>query len=113
MFTRLAGYMLAHDRNDTVHLLPSVPAEWLRAGAVNRLDRWGTGAGQVTLSLEVSADGKTARLQVEPIVREDKSIRVVLHTDSLTRAGFSEPAGAVKGRLEVKPGQRVALEMTR
>lgn len=113
MFARLAGFMLAHDRSDTLHLLASVPAEWLRAGAVNRLDKWGTGAGAVTLSLEVTPDGKTARLRIAPIVRADKTIRVVLHTDSLARAGFAEPAGAVGGRLELKPGQAFEVDLSR
>ena len=110
MFAHLTGAMLAYDREDTVHLLGSVPAEWLRPSAINRLDQWRTGAGTVTLSLTVSADGQTADLKVEPISRSDKKTKIVLHTDSLTRAGFAAPANAKKGLVEIRTGQPFALK---
>ncbi len=88
MMPELAGSMLAYEHNGVIHLLGSVPAEWLRAGAVNRLDRWATAEGVVTLSLTVSADGKSVTLTVQPIARARASASVVLHTASLTRAGF-------------------------
>ncbi|SDR84808.1 hypothetical protein [Opitutus sp. GAS368] len=109
MFVQLAGSMLAYDRENTVHLLGSVPVEWLHPGAVNRLDAWQTGAGTVTLALTVSLDGRTATLKVEPINRADKKIRIVLHTASLEHAGFAPPASAQDGLIEIQPGQPVSL----
>ncbi len=103
MFAQLAGSMLAYDRLNTVHLLGSVPAEWLHPGAVNRLVAWHTGAGTVTLSLTVSGDGNTATLKGEPIVRTDKPIKIVVHTASLEHAGFSAPP-AKDGTIDVPPG---------
>ncbi len=113
MFAHLTGAMLAYDHDDIVHLLGSVPAEWLHPGAVNRLDGWHTAAGTVTLALTVAADGHTATLKVEPIARTDKKIRILLHTASLTHAGFATPASAKDGLIELTPGQPFALTMIR
>jgi hypothetical protein len=113
MMPHLTGSMLAYDRMNTVHLLASVPSEWLKAGAVNRLDQWHTGAGTVTLSLTVSADGQTAALKIDPITRADKKIKILLHTDSLTHSGFAAPSNTKDGLVEIQPGQPVALSFTK
>ena len=113
MFAHLTGAMLAYDRDNTIHLLGSVPAEWLHPGATNRLDGWHTAAGTVTLALTVSADGQTASLHVQPVNRADKKIRILVHTASLARAGFSAPASAKDGVIKVQPGQPVKLTFTR
>jgi len=109
MMGHLPAAMLAYDRRDTLHLLGSVPAEWLKAGAVNRLNGYRTAAGTVTLALTVATDGKTASLKVQPISRSDKNIRILLHTASLEHAGFATPASAKDGVLEIQPGQPVAM----
>jgi hypothetical protein len=109
MFAHLTGAMLAYDRENTVHLLSAVPAEWLQAGAVNRLDEWHTGAGTVTLSLTVAADAQTAELKVAPITRTDKKIKILLHTSSLEHAGFTRPAGSKDGVMEVPAGEPLTL----
>ncbi len=113
MMGHLPAAMLAYDRLDTLHLLGSVPAEWLKPGAVNRLDGWRTGAGTVTFALAVAADGNSATLQVQPISRAEKQIRIVLHTASLEHAGFTAPASAKDGSIEIKPGQPYKLQLTR
>jgi hypothetical protein len=113
MFAHLTGAMLAYEREGTLHLLGSVPAEWLRAGAINRLDGWHTAAGTVTLALTVSADGRTVALQVDPITRADKKFRIMVHTASLGRAGFAAPASAKDGLIEVQPGQAISLSITK
>ena len=113
MFAHLTGAMLAYDRENTLHLLGSVPAEWLHAGAVNRLDNWHTAAGTVTLSLTVTADGRAAHLHIEPITRLDKKIQIFVHTASLARAGFAVPPAAKNGLLEISPGAAVAITLPR
>jgi hypothetical protein len=113
MMVHLPASMLAYDRMNVVHLLGSVPREWLKAGAINRLDKWHTGAGIVTLALTVSADGKTASLKVDPIIRADKQIKILLHTQSLELAGFTAPAGTKEHVIEVVAGQPLALSFTR
>ena len=109
MFAQLVGSMLAYDRLDTLHLLGAVPPEWLRAGAVNRLDRWHTGAGTVTLALTVAADGRSAAVRVETVGRAGKDSRILLHLASLARAGFAVPADT----LPLAPGEPFVLNLTR
>lgn len=104
MMVHLPASMLAYDRMNVVHLLGAVPQEWLKAGAVNRLDGYRTGAGTVTLALSVSADGRTATLAVEPISRDDKVIKVLLHTASLKQAGFT--VSSPDEIIEIQPGRR-------
>lgn len=117
MMPHLAASMLAYDRMNVVHLLGAVPAEWLKAGAVNRLDRWHTSGGVVTLALSVSADGKTATLKVDPITREGVPAKVKLHTASLKLAGFAVPASATPvgngDVIELNAAQPVAMEFKR
>jgi hypothetical protein len=113
MFVHLTGAMLAYERANTLHLLGSVPAEWLHAGAVNRLDDWLTPAGPVTLSLTVSADGHTADLQVGPISRTGYTGKILLHTRSLQAAGFAAPAAGTGEAVELPPGQAFTLTLQR
>ncbi|MEO6005093.1 MAG: hypothetical protein ABIZ04_08135 [Opitutus sp.] len=113
MFAQLAGSMLAYEREDVVHLLGSVPAEWLHAGAANGVKQWRTAAGIITLDLTVSADGKIATLHVEPIHRDGKKIRAFVHTSSLARAGFAIPETAKAEMIELQPGQTFNLTVTR
>ncbi|WP_438479802.1 hypothetical protein [Oleiharenicola lentus] len=111
MMVHLPASMLAYDRVNTVHLLGAVPQEWLKANSVNRLDKYRTGAGTVTLALTVSADGKTATLNVEPITRSDKPIKIMLHTASLKNAGFT--VSNKDESIELQPGQRFKQTYTR
>lgn len=104
MMPELTGSMLAYARENTLHLLGAVPAEWLRAGAVNQLKHWRTAASDVSLRLAVAADGRSATLEIEPITPADRSTRLQLHTASLVAAGFAlGNAGEV---LELTPGTR-------
>ncbi|HEY0865323.1 MAG TPA: hypothetical protein VGD97_14545 [Lacunisphaera sp.] len=109
MMGHLPAAMLAYDRLGTLHLLGSVPAEWLKPGAVNRLNGYRTAAGTVTLALTVSTDGKTATLRIDPINRTDRPGRILLHTASLRAAGFIIPASAKDDLIDVQPGQPVSL----
>lgn len=113
MMPELTGSMLAYEHNRVIHLLGSVPSEWLRAGAINRLDRWATAEGVVTLSLTVSADGKTATLTVQPIARGQASTSVILHTASLTRAGFAIANLPKDGRITIPANAPYTLIATR
>lgn len=103
MAVHLPAAMLAYERLDTLHLLGAVPREWLKPGAVNRLERYRLGA-EITLALTVSADGRTATLDVAPIARAEASPKIVLHTASLAAAGFVvDTPGAT---IEIRPGER-------
>ena len=93
-FPHLALSLLAFDRGDDLHLLGAVPSQWLRAGAVASVDGVQTAVGSLTLQLAVSTDGRTATLTADPIGEAGQPGRLLLHTQSLRRAGFSLASGA-------------------
>ena len=110
LFARLATSMLATEHNDTVHLLLATPPEWLRPGMVNRLDRLHTPGGPLSLTLTVSPDGRSAQLQLSPPAAGE----VLLHTASLTTAGFHLPGRpATAAPLPVRPGEPLTLTFSR
>ncbi|MBP8257280.1 MAG: hypothetical protein KAX37_08135, partial [Opitutaceae bacterium] len=113
MMPLLAGSMLAYEHDGDIHLLGSIPEEWLRAGAINRLKQWKTAGGVVSLTLSVSADGKTATLKLAPIVTHSPTTAIHLHTASLTRAGFQITGLPASGLLSITPGQPFELTAKR
>lgn len=113
MMPLLAGSMLAYEHDGDIHLLGSIPEEWLRAGAINRLKQWRTAGGVVSLTLSVSADGKTATLKLAPIDTHSPTTAIHLHTASLTRAGFRITGLPVSGLLSITPGQPFELTAKR
>jgi hypothetical protein len=66
-FIRLTIHLLALDRGDELHLFEGLPAEWTKPGMVTKLTGIATPFGRLTLELKIAADGKTARLRVEPL----------------------------------------------
>ncbi len=77
-FIRLTVHLLALDRGNELHLLEGLPQAWVAPGAVTRLDGVATPFGKLTLALNVSADGKSAGLRIEPL--SDASCeKVVVH----------------------------------
>ena len=84
LFVRLSISMLACEYQDTVHLLLSTPATWLKPNMVNSLDSLTTAGGLISLKLNVSADGKTASLNVTA----PQHGTTVLHLSSMKANGF-------------------------
>lgn len=114
LFARLLISCLALDHGGTLHLLPAVPAEWLQPSAVNWLAGLRTAAGTVSLTLAVSADGRSATIDVAPINRDGFAGTILLHTRSLTRAGFRLAGAANEGEpIRVTPGQPLHLQLSR
>ncbi|MBL9212819.1 MAG: hypothetical protein JNL92_20325, partial [Opitutaceae bacterium] len=110
LFVRLAASLLACERAGEVHLLAGVPPEWLRPGAVNRLEAFATAHGPLSLTLTVAADGRAATLQVEP----PAAGRIQLHTTSLAAAGFRlEGANEPSGPLTLPPGRSASYRFRR
>ena len=66
-FIRLTVHLLALDRGDELHLLEGLPAQWARPGMATRLTGIATPFGKLAMELKVAADGKSARLTVEPL----------------------------------------------
>jgi hypothetical protein len=56
-FIRLIRHLLVFERGETLELLPGLPEEWVKPGAVIRLERTPTRFGPVTLLLHVQDGG--------------------------------------------------------
>ena len=95
-FIRLAIHLLALERGSELHLLEGLPRAWAAPGAATRLTGVVTEFGPLTMGLEVSADGRSAVLQVEPLA-DPACTRLVVHT-----AVWS---GADRPPLELDPGR--------
>ena len=77
-FIRLTVHLLALDRGDELHFFEGLPPEWTKPGMATRLTGIATPFGRLTMELNIGADGKTARLHVEPL--SDVSCkRAVIH----------------------------------
>jgi hypothetical protein len=100
-FIRLAGHLLAFDRDDELHLLEGLPRAWRRAGARTAVAGLRTPFGPLTMELRVAGDGRTAALRVEPVGGGCR--RIAVHV-----GGWASPdPGALR---ELAPGQ--AHELT-
>jgi hypothetical protein len=96
-FIRLAIHLLALDRGDELHLLEGLPAAWTKPGMVTKLNGIATPFGALSMELKVAADGKSARLHVEPLA--DASCRkIIVHLGNWN--GAAKPAV-----LELDPKQ--------
>ncbi len=108
LFVRLVMSMLAHERGDEVHLLAGLAPEWLQAGSTNAVTSLPTRVGSISVSVETSADGSTARLRASAPPRG----RAVIHLGAFVAAGFvlSAETGA---SITLAPGQNLETELSR
>jgi len=77
-FIRLTIHLLALDRGRELHLLEGLPRAWLGPDLETRLDGVATPFGPLTMSLRVSADGRTAALRIEPLP-DTSCTNIVVH----------------------------------
>jgi hypothetical protein len=83
-FIRLAIHLIALDRGDELHLFEGLPAEWTKAGMVTKLNGIATPFGSLSMSLNIAADGKSAKLDVQPL--SDPSCKnIVVHLEGWTQ----------------------------
>lgn len=82
-FIRLAVHLLAIDRGSELHLLEGLGNEWTQPGSRSALTRIATPFGPLTMSLEVAADGASAKLHVEPL-SDSSCSKVVVHVAGWT-----------------------------
>jgi hypothetical protein len=98
-FIRLTVHLLALDRGTELHLFEGLPAEWVTPGAVTALNGVATPFGPLTMSLKVAANGKSAKLHVEPL-SDSSCTKLVVHLD-----GWAPGAG--KLTLASDPKERL------
>jgi hypothetical protein len=103
-FIRLAVHLLALDRDRELHLLEGLPADWLVPHAVTRLERVATPFGPLTMTLQVTADGRTADLRIDPL-RDPACTKIVVH-----HASWSGEPGSPA--LELDPARRHELRLS-
>ena len=111
MMVQLPAAMLAYDRLNVLHLLGALPAEWLKPGAVNRLDGYRTSVGNVTLAVTVDPSGRSAQVEVNPIAPHRRDGKILLHTASLRQAGFD--VGSGEAVITLRPGERFSRRFER
>ncbi len=97
-FIRLTTHLLALDRGDELHLFEGLPVEWTKPGMVTKLDGIATPFGKLVMELKISADGRSAKLRVEPLA-DPSCKKIVVHLSGWASAGRN----AV---LELDPAKR-------
>jgi hypothetical protein len=103
-FIRLVRDLLVLERGDELHLFEGLPARWVQPNAVTRLKDIVSEFGPVSVELKVSADGKTARLTVDPPTRMPPK-KIVLHLDGWSgRKGVEQlpTKGAIDRQVNLK-----------
>lgn len=102
-FIRLTLHLLALDRGGELHLLEGLPREWLRPGAVTRLNGVVTPFGPLTMELKATAAGDRATLSVQPLSAGRGCKRIVVH---LPAGGTKELAPTKANKLEFPTASR-------
>ena len=102
-FLRQMRFMLALERGGELHLFEGLPAEWTRPGMVVQLNQILTDFGPLSLTLGVSADGKTATLNLD-VPQRVLPAKVMLHLDGWSgRTGVIElpPEAGIERKIEM------------
>jgi hypothetical protein len=92
-FVFAVRWMIARERSNDLELLPTVPPEWLKAGAVVALSNNNGRFGPFSIRCEVDASGKKARVQVSAPPGRGSKGHVRLMLESFRKAGFSRLNG--------------------
>ncbi len=84
-FIRLVRHLVILERGSELHLLPGLPGTWTRPGCLLEMKEVPTSFGVVSVKLEVSADGRSAKIVVDPPQRETVA-RMVVHLEGFGRS---------------------------
>ncbi len=77
-FIRLILHLIVFERDDELHLFEGLPPTWLKPGAELEIDKALTRFGEVSLTLQVADDGRTATLDIIPPARTPPS-KLIVH----------------------------------
>lgn len=98
-FIRLTSHLLELDRGTELHLLEGLPEAWTQPGMRTQLDRIATPFGPLTMVLDISPDGKSASLSIDPL--PDPSCgKIVVH-----------PIGLSNKQIELDPKRRNTITL--
>lgn len=100
-FVRMVVHMIELDRGKELHLFEGLPKQWVKAGAITKLNGIRTPFGRINLDLTVNAKGDNAMLNLAFLDPGQLPEKVVIHKDGWT-----------SGKTEtVKPEQKIALNI--
>lgn len=97
-FIRMVVHMIQLDRGNELHLLEALPRQWVKAGAVTKLNGIRTPFGKINFSFIVNAKGDAADLGLEFLDEVALPEKIVLHKDTWTNT---------KGSEEIKPARKI------
>ncbi|MHC4890530.1 MAG: hypothetical protein ACYTEO_13820 [Planctomycetota bacterium] len=83
-FIRMVRHVMILERDRELHLLQGLPHNWTKPEDETRMVEIPTSFGEMTLSLKMSKDGKSAILKVEPPRREVVE-KIVVHLENFER----------------------------
>jgi len=78
-FIRLILHLLVFERGDELHLFEGLPKSWLKPGSDLAINNAATRYGSFSMKMQVSKDGKTAKLQVICPKRNPPK-QIIVHT---------------------------------
>lgn len=97
-FIRMVVHMIQLDRGNELHLLEALPKQWVKAGAVTKLNGIRTPFGKINFSFTVNAKGDAADLNLEFLDGVALPEKIVLHKDTWTNG---------KGTENIAPAQKI------
>ncbi len=69
-FIRMVRHMLILERGSQLHLMEALPGSWTKAGHEIHLHKIPTSFGPVSLSVQIASDGNSAKVDIDPPLRE-------------------------------------------
>ena len=99
-FIRMVVHMIEFDRGNELHLFEALPKQWVKEGAVTKLNGIRTPFGRINLKLAVNASGNEAKLDLSFLDAGNLPKKIVIHKASWAKDKAIE---------SVKPAQHIAL----
>ena len=111
---RLLRHLLALERDDNLHLLDGLPENWIYPGAELILNDLPTEFGSLNLSLNISDDGKSGSLNIDPIgnLQNEGGLNISLKTLKIKGFRFKSE-GEMPDVYQGNWGKGVQLEFVR
>ncbi|MBI3006400.1 MAG: hypothetical protein HYY49_13470 [Ignavibacteriales bacterium] len=121
---KLVISLIADDKGASVDVLRGIPADWLFAGSVIRVNDLLTKFGRVSVKASVSDDGRTGSIVLSSVGYGDTDDSMAQYTDqgnalevclnAFRQAGFKMRDGSsLQDRVKVRWGQKLELQLTR
>jgi len=112
LFVDMIRTMIARERRGNLELLEGIPDSWIRPGARLEINNGGSLFGPVTVRLQISNDGTSATLTVDPVNGRGSPGKVTISMDALKRGGFNFGDGKeLLSRMTLDWGEPLSLSL--